>query len=842
MSVYELSIDPDLVAKAEQIASLEGCTYPTLAMRWESTIFNQPWTTTVVLDYALSFPPLMIGQATFNDVRIAALTEGAPTKFLYLGTEMTGSVERVGPEMENVMGPSERWQEYRLDEESCPIPYLKLITATPRIFGDGPQDYYSPPIRVERYDAMPTPDLLADMFAANVAALPHTTGPTLVSDDEGMWQGSRYVGITRIAILRQGQVVGLHLRAARPEKDQAPPDVKRRDPRRDFRTNWVAIDVGARTSVVATKNRTGGTEFFRIGSTDPISLPVDWESPTEVHFGHLGKVLKSWRERVIQPYTRWGEVLVGVAARARRSGSETAKARTAASATELPLMRRRIEAKDQIALRGELDADTRETLKKPAPPVIDEDGIGAYDPFDPFEVYAYYLGLTLNHRSRGIHTRYAVSMPTAWPRELRESVLVSLRRGLFRSMPAGAVEYHDLAALEVVDLAPSSVALLVHGTRAFNIQTRGEPVLVGCVDVGATHAGIVLGHLRPARPDERDLGHAVVIEHLEPMSVPTFGGEHILQRLAENVWSSHEAVMLEHRVPLDVRVSGVSLAGAPELVSTSAEARANALLLRDALRPFLEATASAKSPTSLSLYDEHGGMRELPLTLDDAALRADVEALLLEGARAVFELIDEGISKIGKDPTPYEGLRLVLGGRVGLHPTLQDALRKLVPEAAMIHRYREPDKTNLGAPTVKTAVTLGLLAMKNDKIGATLRSETRTPFRYRVGRARHGQLSDALTPTSEYDFWYEIGAQTKPSLEVLYMRAEDDGEVAADDPRVERVLCELGDAAVGQRLYFRAVGPLRVELSVGPPGEAPQSDAPKLAIDLRTGVVETLQA
>lgn len=842
MSVYELSIDPDLVAKAEQIASLEACSYPTLAMRWESTIFNQPWTTTVVLDYALSFPPLMIGQATFNDVRIAALTEGAPTKFLYLGTEMTGSVDRVGPEMENVMGPAERWQEYRLDEESCPIPYLKLITATPRIFGDGPQDYYSPPIRVERYDAVPTPELLADMFAANVAALPHTTGPTLVSDDEGMWQGSRYVGITRIAILRQGQVVGLHLRAARPEKDQAPPDVKRRDPRKDFRTNWVAIDVGSRSSAVATKNRTGGTEFFRVGSTDPITLPLDWESPMEVHFGHLGRVLKSWRERVIQPYTRWGDVLVGVAARARRTGSDAARARTAATVTELPILRRRIEAKDSIALRGELDADMREALKKPAPPVIDEDGIGAYDPFDPFEVYAYYVGLTLNHRSRGIHTRYAVSMPTAWSKELRQSVLVSLRRGLFRSMPTGAVEYHDLAALEVVDVAPSSVALLVHGTRAFNIQTRGEPVLVGCVDAGASHTGIVLGHLRPARPDEREQGHNVVIEHLEPSSVPGFGGEQVLQRLAETVWTQHEAQVLEHRIPLDVTVTGASLAGAPELVSTSPEGRANALLLRDALRPFLEATATAKAPTAIVLFDDQGASRELTLTLDEAALKAMVEATLVEGAKAVFEHIDEGISKIGKDPSPYDGLRLVLGGRLGLHPVLQDALRKLLPEVASMHRYREPDKTNLGAPTVKTAVTLGLLAMKNDKVGATLRSESRTPFRYRVGRARHGQLSDALTPTSDYDLWYEVGAQTKPSIEVLYMRAEDDGEVAADDPRVVRVLCELGDAAVGQRLYFRAVGPLRVEVSVGPPGESPSGDAPKLGIDLRTGVVETLQS
>jgi hypothetical protein len=44
------------------------------------------------------------------------------------------------------------YQEFRLEESTCPLPYLKLIQATPRIYGNSAQDYYSPPIKVERYD------------------------------------------------------------------------------------------------------------------------------------------------------------------------------------------------------------------------------------------------------------------------------------------------------------------------------------------------------------------------------------------------------------------------------------------------------------------------------------------------------------------------------------------------------------------------------------------------------------------------------------------------------------------------------------------------------------------
>jgi len=131
--------------------------------------------------------------------------------------------------------------------------------------------------------------------------------------------------------------------------------------------------------------------------------------------------------------------------------------------------------------------------------------------------------------------------------------------------------------------------------------------------------------------------------------------------------------------------------------------------------------------------------------------------------------------------------------------------------------------------------------MKLERIGAQQRAEKRDAFRFRVGRNRHGQLSDVLDPTVEYDAWREMGASNKPDVEVLFMPAEDDGEVAADDPRVQRVSCALGTGAVGQRLYLRAVGPARVEVSAGPPGGEPAKGGTVWAIDLRSGAGEKVQ-
>src|SRR3954463_14839119 len=130
MALYELSIDPASVREAERVASLDGRGFPTLVMRWDSRLFDQPWQTTLVLDYLIALPPLMIGQSTFNEVKVAAFVGGAATKFLYFGTEMSASVPRIAPEMENPLPPAKLYQEFRLEEATCPLPYLKLIQAT----------------------------------------------------------------------------------------------------------------------------------------------------------------------------------------------------------------------------------------------------------------------------------------------------------------------------------------------------------------------------------------------------------------------------------------------------------------------------------------------------------------------------------------------------------------------------------------------------------------------------------------------------------------------------------------------------------------------------------------
>lgn len=874
MGLYELSIDPATVAEAENLLSNESLSkrsFPTLVMQWESRVFEQPWSTTVVLDYLIALPPLDSG-LNFIPVRVAAFVNNTASKYFYFGTEMNSTVQRLAPEIENLVAPQGLYQEFAIEERNCPIPYLKLAQATPRIFNNGPQDYYAPPIKVERFDGAVRPEHLADMFFTQVAGLPPVLGSVLSDPNAGHWAGARFAGIRNIAVLRQGKVVGLYTKMGKPEKEVAPPFVVKRDPKIDvLQTQVVAIDVGSKTFSVAARTERSQGELLRIGTREPVKRPLDFESPAEVSFVNLKGTMKSWRERVIQPATRIDDVRVGFASWGLRHpgvlavpagnlppASSPAGAppstpaplpppewpevfyRAASTITEVPNVRDWTDEKRSYRLQGYMDREPSETLKKPAPPIIDEEGIGAFDPFDPIELYAYQIGLHVNQRSRGITTKYTITMPTGWTEARRKSVLVAIRRGLFRSLPAGMVEYHDLDGLSVKEAPASAICFLAHAHRAFAAVPKDGPLLFGIYEMGASETGLVFGLLRDATNEERRDGHTLMIEHLDTQSVPWFGGERLLHRLAYRVYVDHAAEMLQAKILFEKPTEENPISGADELFEPGPEARANTFLLKEALRPLFEGDPTYRLPTSIKLGGADGQGHDIRLALNRVALRQCMDGWFAAGVAEFKQQLQSALQRLARAADPYENLRLFLCGRMSMHTGLQDMIAKSLPSNVRIHKYREPDRTNLTAATVKTATVLGALALQFDKIGVTSRAELRDAFRYRVGRPRHGQLADVLDPGVEYDAWREVGPCTKPYVDVLFMRADEDVEVAADDPRVMRVECEVGADSVGKRVYFRAVGTTRVEVGVCDPGEDPTNESRRCAIDLATGMTFSL--
>ncbi len=353
------------------------------------------------------------------------------------------------------------------------------------------------------------------------------------------------------------------------------------------------------------------------------------------------------------------------------------------------------------------------------------------------------------------------------------------------------------------------------------------------IDAGASETGILFGLIRPPKQEERSLGYDRMIEHLEPQSLTWLGGERLLHRVAYRCYERNGAALREARVPMERPAEEAAFTEGADLLVGTPEARANTTVLKDALRPILEGT-NAKMPDKLRFFNDRGEVVEVLLEIDRDAAQTAIEGWLSEGVAAFKQALVTALQKIGRDPDPYDGVRIIVGGRMGMHPFFDQELTKSLPSNVQIHRFKEPDKTNLQTPTVKTSVALGVLGLKHDRIGAVARAEMRDAFRYRVGRARHGQLADVLDPTVEYDDWREIGACTKPDVEILYMLAEDDGEVAADDPRVLRGVCPSATARSAS-VSTCARSRRRGSRSASVPGGEPSPGGPTLALELKTG-------
>jgi len=833
MAKYELSIDPSLVAEAEQVVALEGRAFPTLVTRWDSNMLGQQWHTTVVLDYTIPLPPLKSG-ASFNEVRVAAFTADVPTKFLYFGTELNADAPRISPEMENAIADPSVYQEYRISAEASSVPYLELISTTPRIYGNGPQDYYSPPIKVERYDAGGGTELIADNFPEIVAALPPIPGDVLTNPNQGFWQGARFAGTKRIAILKDGSVVGLCQRAT--DKEVVPPEVQRRDPHADVRDAWVAIDLGAQTTTVAI-GKGERHELIRLGAVGAPTTARDYENPSELYFNNLPSVLKAWRDRVILPLVTWGDVLVGHASQSHRRVHGKEKAlRAKACVTALASLPGRLEGGADVFVVGRSDLDGSTKLEKPAAPIIDDEGIDPDAPFDPLELYAYYIGLTVNTRQRGIHLRYAVGMPTGWPAARREQVLASLRRGLLRSLPAGMVAFDDLDLLQVVDAGPNVLSFAAFAFRVFAVIPKSnEPVPFVAVDAGATETSVICGQYRKGTADEVAAGLEKVIEHVDPTVLSDLGGEHLLHRMAYKVYAASATSMQHNEIPFQPPSGEDPVEGAGARLNGSFDAQLNVRLLKDAVRPILEASGPQPLPDMVQLYASDGRVRDVRIMIDRAVLSEWLRGQLSEAAVEIKEAIAKGFSQVTRDEAPYSDLKIMIGGRLGMHAFLLERLEAVLPSSVKVHKFREADHTNLSAPTVKIATALGILTLRQQHMGPTQVSDDRSSFKFRVGRAKRGVMFTVLDGSTGYDAWRELGACTRPDVTVLYTESTKSGDLATEDPEIRRVVCSLGYDAVGYRVYMRAVAGARVEVSVGPPGGRPDEDAPLWELDLEAG-------
>ncbi|WP_188630737.1 hypothetical protein [Oceanisphaera marina] len=607
-----------------------------------------------------------------------------------------------------------------------------------------------------------------------------------------------------------------------------------RDPKLDVLNRAVAIDFGTSSTVVATENQHGESELLRIGVRDFYQErePHHYENPTVLEFIDFKSFTDVWTKEAYRPELNWDWVRASHEAQASFRGNP---GDTDILASILPRLK-------QWALRGEKHQRVRLTGRKGIEmellphternPVRGQAlEVNETDPFDPVELYAWYLGMTINWRERGIFLKYYLSFPVKYPMEVKDRILASFRRGLQRSFPQTLIDHHPdvLQQFEVQDLASEPAAYAAAALPFLGLEPTDEGLPYAVFDFGGGTSDFDFGIWRWANDEEDALGYESAFEHYASSGDNFLGGENLLEHLVYATFQNNLQVLRTNKVQFVKPMDALGFPGSEPFLAPTQAAQTNAVMLAANLRPFLESDqTSLDSQFKLDLINSRDEKVTCELALDAEVLDKLLQQRIHRGLLSfLYEL-----KKVLPQFPAGAPIQLLLAGNGSRSRHIsalfeneekiwkalcQEVFGEDVPKI-QIHKPLPVDMTNPYAPTSKTGVALGLLQVvpgKNILLTNHLHQahDGQAPFAWHVGRLRRNQLESALTPDSGYQQWHELGPIQQG---VFYLYHSNSSRTAIGlkkgDPELKMQRLDLHEANEGAKLYARATAPNQIEL------------------------------
>ncbi|MDD2608719.1 MAG: hypothetical protein PHX60_03360 [Giesbergeria sp.] len=613
-------------------------------------------------------------------------------------------------------------------------------------------------------------------------------------------------------------------------------EVMARDPGRDVQRRAVAIDFGTSSTVVAMDTASGARELLRIGARDfyePIK-PAQFENPTVLECLDFQAFARAWCSHAYRPPLDWNWM------RATHEAQASLRDNTGDTnilASILPRLKqwalretehRRVRLTDRQGHEIELPPHTERNPVRGQALVAN-----STDPFDPVELFAWYLGMAINWRGRGLFLKYYLSFPVKYPREVKERILASFRRGLQRSLPHTLIEHHPqvLNDFEVNDLASEPAAYAAAALPYLKVEPSDEGVPYAVFDFGGGTTDFDFGLLRWATHDEEDQGgYEQVFEHLASGGDNFLGGENLLEHLVYETFKRNVDVLRKERIQFTQPLDALPFAGSEAFLAPTQAAQTNTIMLAAKLRPFLEGDgANLASQLDFDLIDANGQKKTCVLTLDTKAL----DTLLAERIRGGAEAFLSQLARLRLELPANATIHLLLAGNGSRSrhvkalfnkdgPLWEVLLNQIFGEAPPnieVHAPLPMDEANPHAPTTKTGVALGLLSLvpgENTLLVNHLQSrhQGQAPFAWFVGRLRRKSFEPTLSPGATYNEWHEIGPLQQGVFN-LFITTSPRAHTGLPEghPELKKHRLDFPAAPANACLFARAVGPHKLELA-----------------------------
>ena len=620
-----------------------------------------------------------------------------------------------------------------------------------------------------------------------------------------------------------------------------------RNPVLDIREANVAIDFGTSSTVVAIRAN-GKDELLRIGmqekhfAQDAIN-DQQYENPTVLEFVDLQQFLKEWQSEAYRPLVDWDNIHCSHEARANLRKNDTNTKVVSSILLRLKQWALRDENQAQVRVR---DQQEYEYQLKPLTEYNPVKGkaielSNTYPELDPIEIYAWFLGMNINWRARGIFLNYYLTFPVEYPNDVKAKILAAFRRGLQRSLPEALLYDEKINDFSVEELASEPAAFAAAALERLEIEPEDGGVSYAVFDFGGGTTDFDYGFYRTPNEEEEDEGWDHVIEHFGSSGDKFLGGENLLENLAYLVFQANTSECRKKNVAFTKPLDADRFAGSELLIEQTQAAYTNTTLMMSKLRPLWEAgkiDLDSKGTETFKLINKDGKTVDCEISIKQNELIKFLENRIRQGLKNFFIALDVAFKqRTQKLPELVHILlagnssrsNIVLGllGRLDdeksnkLHELLLADLAEIfedMPEFE-IHLPLDADPNNPYAPTAKTGVALGLLRLGHGErlkvVNHAAKDNTDSPFQYFVGSFKRDNFQVALTRGQSYQQWVELGRPLNGVLVMAYTatpKAAIENSVKRGETGLFEQNLRLSGNIQGQKVFAKIISPDEMEI------------------------------
>lgn len=675
------------------------------------------------------------------------------------------------------------------------------------------------------------------------------------NDFVGTWQDLDYFS-TRLPKIETPTFVDAHkgiwefyvpeVQAEKFETIQVSQQIRARNPVLDIQQDaLVAIDFGTSSTVVAIRQN-GRDELLRIGvQAQDLHKEVtaqQFENPTILEFKQLQPLLEAWHSEAYRPLLNWKYIHCSHEAKASLNNHRSVQGFVLSSIFSRlkqwavrDTQHRQIRLTDQSGQEYTVEPLIELNPVKGQAIKLDTE----YPELDPIELYAWFLGMNINWRGRGIFLDYYMTFPVAYSDEVKAKILASFRRGLMRSLPESLLADEQISKFSVRDWASEPAAYAIAALEKLNIEPTKQGVAYAVFDFGGGTTDFDFGIYREPTEQEEDLYDAV-IEHFGAGGDPFLGGENLIENLAYFVFQQNMNACRSQKISFTQPIDAEKFMAHEQLIDDSQTAYTNTAVLMAVLRPLWEAgkfNDQFDGSLAVELLNREAQAVNCTFTVKQDELFAFLKSKIYSGLLNFFEKLKHAFAN---HPQQKQSVEIFLAGNASRSYLLKEILADLdvnqtqknsslsadlnqifndkIPHLN-IHYPLDADLKHHDTITAKTGVALGLLRLcpgERLKVVNHAKPSEQTPFQYYVGRIRRGKFDVVLQQGSLSTEWQALGTIGEDGVFILLYSqlAQAISEAGMKRGSIglhEKRLTFVGDCTQ-QKVFVRMVASTQIEI------------------------------